>query len=84
MPVRKLLPTELAWANQRYAEIDFVPSRESDLIAVAEHDGIKAGLGRITQVQERVGELGGMIVLPAYRGQSIASHIFIKALGLNQ
>ena len=75
MHVRKLLISELDWANDRYAEIDFVTSTESDLIAVAEVNGTKAGLGRISAVSQNIGELGGIVVLPAFRGLSLAKHV---------
>jgi N-acetylglutamate synthase-like GNAT family acetyltransferase len=75
MKIRKLHASELSWANERYAEINFVPSSESDFIAVAELNGIKAGLGRVTAVNDGIGELGGMVVLPEFRGQAIAAKI---------
>jgi GNAT superfamily N-acetyltransferase len=73
--IRPLSRLELAWANERYAEIDFAPSKESDFVAVAEVDGAKAGLGRLVPMGPGIAELGGMYVLPAYRGKSIARAI---------
>lgn len=75
MHIRKILPTELTWANAQYTSINFVQSLASDLIVVAEIDGVKAGLGRITQVDNDAGELGGIFVLPEFRGRSIATGI---------
>jgi GNAT superfamily N-acetyltransferase len=73
--VRRLLASELSWANQRYDEIDFVRSSEADIIAVAELEGEKVGLGRIVPVEGNAGELGGMYGLPAYRSRSVATAV---------
>lgn len=64
--VRQLLETELAWANARYEEVQFLPSTAKDFLAVAEVGGEKVGLGRLVAVDDTTGELGGMYVLPAY------------------
>lgn len=73
--VRLAWPGELPWINGRYAEIGFQSSDGHDLIAVAEVDGQRVGLGRIVPLGERDGELGGMLVLPAWRGQAVAGRI---------
>lgn len=70
--VRLLRPDELEWANARYAEIDFLPSGAADLVAVAEVDGERAGLGRVVPVSPTAGELGGMYVFPPCRGRGVA------------
>lgn len=66
---------ELDWINQRYREVDFVASDSSDLIAVAEVGGQAAGLGRVTMADEGVGELGGIVVFPAFRASGVARQI---------
>ncbi|MGN6738975.1 GNAT family N-acetyltransferase [Dyella sp.] len=73
--VRKLAPSELDWANSKYKEIDFLPSPDSDFVAVAEIHGIAAGLGRVTKVAPGVGELGGMYVFPEHRGTGISKSL---------
>lgn len=75
LTVRTLLESELAWANRRYGEIHFLPSQARDFIAVAEIDGVKAGLGRLVPVNEGSGELGGIYVLPEFRGRQAAGAI---------
>jgi GNAT superfamily N-acetyltransferase len=70
--IRKLIPSELGWANSRYEEVDFLPSPSSDLVAVAELDGVAAGLGRVTEVAPNTGELGGMYVFPEHRGAGLS------------
>lgn len=73
--VRRLLPEELDWANACYAEIGFLPSTAADFVAVAEWAGERAALGRIVPLSGAVGELGGMYVLPAYRGRKLAARV---------
>ena len=73
--LRRSRPDELDWVNARYAEIDFVASKPGDVIAVAEANGQVAGLGRVVQVDEGVGELGGMLVFDAYRGSGLSKQI---------
>jgi N-acetylglutamate synthase-like GNAT family acetyltransferase len=82
MEIRLLRPDELAWANDRYRAIDFKESSLQDLVAVAEIDNRKVGLGRIVPVGSGIGELGGMHVLPDYQGKSIAAHIVSFLSGL--
>jgi GNAT superfamily N-acetyltransferase len=73
--IRKLTPPELHWANSRYEEVDFLPSPASDLIAVAEVHGAAAGLGRVTEVAQGIGELGGMYVFPEHRGTGLSKSL---------
>jgi GNAT superfamily N-acetyltransferase len=65
-------PAQLAWINQRYAEVDFVPCGPADIVALAEADGVPAGLGRVVPVQDGVGELGGMLVFDEFRRRGLA------------
>jgi GNAT superfamily N-acetyltransferase len=73
--VRKLEQAELAWANERYAEVDFLPSTAADFVAVVLIDGERAALGRVTDLGNNVGELGGMYVFPEFRGRGIAKRL---------
>jgi GNAT superfamily N-acetyltransferase len=66
---------DLAWANARYADIDFLPSKAADLIAIARVDGVAAGLGRVVAVADGEGELGGMYVLDGFKGLGLARRI---------
>ncbi len=77
--IRKLTASELEWANTRYAEVDFLPSAASDLVAIAEIHGAAAGMGRVTRVGANVGELGGMYVFPEHRGAGV-SRLLIQFL----
>lgn len=73
--VRKILGSELGWANARYAEIGFVAAAETDLVVIAELDGVRAGLGRLVPVAADMAELGGIYVLPQFRGKAVARAI---------
>ena len=75
MNERILEAEELAWANARYAEVNFQPSHPQDLVAVACLDGQRVGLGRLVRVADTIGELGGIYVLPGYRGRQVARDV---------
>lgn len=74
--VRRAHPEEITWINAQYQSIEFKPSvYERELIAIAEVEQQKAGLGRLVSINETVAELGGIYVLPDYRGDGIAGKI---------
>ena len=74
--IRKAFRCELEWLNARYDEVGF---RHSDfnreLIAIAEVEGNKAGLGRLVTIDSNTAELGGMYVFTEYRGYGVAGKI---------
>jgi GNAT superfamily N-acetyltransferase len=73
--VRQAELDELEWANARYAEVEFRPSSPSDLIAVAEVMGERAGLGRLVPVDPGAEELGGIYVFPRFRSLGVSKAI---------
>jgi len=73
--IGRLDPAELAWANERYAEIGFLPSPATDFIAVVHLGDTRAALGRVSQVTATTGELGGIYVFPEFRGLGIANRL---------
>ena len=74
--VRAASRADIEWINHRYKEVDFVPSIfEREVIAVAEYEGQRAGLGRLVTLDENNAELGGMYVFEPYRGKGIAKEI---------
>ena len=76
LQVRDARAEELAWANERWAEIGFVTSPPGrDLLVVAEVDGARVGLGRLVRLPSGEVELGGILVLPAFRGRGVAEAI---------
>jgi predicted GNAT family N-acyltransferase len=74
--VRQALKPEIDWINQCYDEVEFVHSSfDNEVIAVAEVEGKKAGIGRLVQVNSTSQELGGMYVFEDFRGIGIAGQI---------
>ncbi|HRE16376.1 MAG TPA: GNAT family N-acetyltransferase [Rhodocyclaceae bacterium] len=53
----------------------FLPSSASDFLVLAETEDGKAGLGRLVPIDAQCAELGGICVLPAWRGQGLARDI---------
>ena len=74
--IRAAKKADIEWINQRYEEVDFIPSIfEKEIIGVAEYEGKRAGIGRLVTIDEHNLELGGMYVFEAYRGQGIAKEL---------
>src|SRR5579862_6064334 len=74
--IRLANPNEIEWINDCYDAIQFVHSDfEKEIIAIAEVDGQKAGLGRLVTLEDGSLELGGMYVLEAFRRHGIARQI---------
>lgn len=68
--------SEIDWVNQCYDQVEFVHSNyDNELIAIAEFDGEKVGLGRLVILDEKHLELGGMYVFESYRGKGVAMQI---------
>ncbi len=71
--IRKADPSELEWINSRYDEVHFLHSIfDKEVIAIAEEQGIKKGLGRIVTIDTEHLELGGIYVFEKFRNQGIA------------
>jgi N-acetylglutamate synthase-like GNAT family acetyltransferase len=76
MKIRLAEKEDMAWVNEQYKEVNFIASDfDNEIIAIAEIDTIKAGLGRLVKIENNSFELGGMYVLEAYRKHKLATHI---------
>ena len=74
--VRQASPEEIDWINERYDEVGFIHSDLArECVAIAEVDGVRAGIGRLVRVDPATAELGGMFVLTEFRGQGVADVI---------
>lgn len=74
--VRNIRFDELDWVNSKYDEVQFVHSSfEKEIIAVAEVDGEKAGLGRLVSIYGQQYELGGMYIFEEFRKLGLATQI---------
>jgi GNAT superfamily N-acetyltransferase len=73
--------SEIAWVNERYDEVEFVHSNfDREIIAIAEFEEQKAGVGRLVSVDEAHLELGGMYVFEPFRGKGIAKKLVLFLL----
>lgn len=74
--VRTARKSEIEWINSCYDQVEFMHSDfDHEIIAIAEFDGHKAGLGRLVKVDEEHFELGGMYVFEAFRGKGAAKQL---------
>lgn len=71
--VRQAKIHDIAWVNACYDEVGFIHSEfDNELIAIAEVDGQKAGLGRCVKLEKDTSELGGIYVLQNFRNNGVA------------
>ncbi len=76
LKIRAAERQEIAWINDCYDQVEFIHSHfDSEIIAIAEFNEEKAGLGRLVEVDEKNLELGGMYIFEAFRGKGIAKEI---------
>lgn len=74
--IRLATPSEIAWINECYDQVRFIHSDfERELIAIAEVQEKKAGIGRLVTVDAKHLELGGIYVFQAFRNRGIARGI---------
>ncbi len=74
--VRSAQSDEIGWINEKYDEVQFVHSHfDKEWIAIAEVNGVKAGLGRIVTIDSQNFELGGIYVFNNFRNLGIAARI---------
>lgn len=67
---------EIYWINEQYDTIKFKHSDfNNEIIAIAEFNYVRCGLGRLVKIDKNIFELGGMYVLPGYRNYKIATQI---------
>ena len=79
LTIRCARPDDEAWIRARYAEADFVAHDPSHDVLIAEASGTPAGLGRLVPCGDGAVELGGMYVLPGFRGQGVGPGL-VRAL----
>ncbi|WP_428468534.1 GNAT family N-acetyltransferase [Photobacterium minamisatsumaniensis] len=67
---------EMSWVNSQYDTVGFKHSNyDNELIAIAEVNGERVGVGRLQRVEQSAAELGGIFVEKEYRGLGLASKI---------
>lgn len=73
LKLRNAVKGEMDWVNSCYDQVEFVHSHfDHEIIAIAEYEGQKAGLGRLVKIDEQHLELGGMYVFENFRNKGIA------------
>lgn len=76
LKIRTAERDEMTWVNNCYDKVNFIHSQfENEIIAIAEFNGEKAGLGRLVKVDDENLELGGMYVFESFRGKGVAREI---------
>ncbi len=74
--LRQAEADELPWINRQYGDVGFLPSAfDKELIVIASVDQDKAGIGRLVRIDQAHLELGGIYVLPGFRGMGVAEQI---------
>lgn len=83
--IRKATTKDLTWINQQYETVDFHTSdlKEEDVI-IAEINDQKAGVGRLRKMTEADCELGGIFVLPEFRGFGVARKVVSELIKIGQ
>lgn len=80
--IRIAKTSEIAWINECYENVGFIPSNfDKEIIAIAEYENQKAGIGRLVHIDGHNLELGGMYVFETFRGKGIARQIVDFLLG---
>lgn len=76
LKIRTAERQEMEWVNNCFDQVEFTHSHfDNEIIAIAEFDGEKAGLGRLVQIDGKNLELGGMYVFESFRGKGIAGEL---------
>lgn len=79
MKIEKASGQDLVWINRHYEQIKFKLSSPDDLQLYLTIDGLVASIGRLVRIDNENGELGGIYVLPEFRGRKLAQ-VIVNAL----
>ncbi|HDR7518037.1 GNAT family N-acetyltransferase [Bacillus mobilis] len=76
MSIQLATSNDLEWINNQYKSIGFVPSDlKCDIVAIVTYDNSYAGVGRLVQIDEDTIEMGGIFILPKFRGLQLAGEL---------
>ncbi|MBE7103798.1 GNAT family N-acetyltransferase [Bacillus cereus] len=76
MGIQLATPNDIEWINNHYESIGFVPSDlKRDKVAIITYNGEYAGVGRLVQIDEDTIEMGGIFILPQFRGLQLAGKL---------
>ncbi|EJQ95062.1 GNAT family N-acetyltransferase [Bacillus cereus] len=78
MSIQLATSKDLEWINNRYESIGFVPSDlKRDKVAIITYNGEYAGVGRLVQIDKDTIEMGGIFILPKFRGLQLAGELVL-------
>ncbi|KFN02617.1 N-acetyltransferase [Bacillus clarus] len=76
MGIQLATSNDLEWINNQYESIGFVPSDLTrDKVAIITYNDEYAGIGRLVQIDKDTIEMGGIYILPKYRGLKLAGEL---------
>ncbi|MBK5350503.1 MULTISPECIES: GNAT family N-acetyltransferase [unclassified Bacillus (in: firmicutes)] len=78
MSIQLATSKDLEWINNQYESIGFVPSDlKRDKVAIITYNSEYAGVGRLVQIDEDTIEMGGIFILPKFRGLQLAGELVL-------
>lgn len=76
MSIQLATSNDLKWINSQYDSIGFVRSDlKRDKVAIITYNNEYAGVGRLVQIDEDTLEMGGIFILPQFRGLQLAGEL---------
>ncbi|MGU3371467.1 GNAT family N-acetyltransferase [Bacillus mycoides] len=76
MSIQMAISSDLEWINNQYESIGFVQSDlERDKVAIITYKNEYAGVGRLVQIDKDTIEMGGIFILPQFRGLQLAGEL---------
>ena len=67
---------DLEWINNQYKSIGFITSDlMRDIVAIITYNDEYAGIGRLVRIDEVTIEMGGIFILPQFRGLQLAGEL---------
>ncbi|MEF7654786.1 GNAT family N-acetyltransferase [Bacillus thuringiensis] len=76
MSIQMATSNDLEWINNQYDSIGFVRSDlKRDRVAIITYNNEYAGVGRLVQIDEDTLEMGGIYILPQFRGLHLAGEL---------
>ncbi|ADY22104.1 acetyltransferase, GNAT family protein [Bacillus thuringiensis serovar finitimus YBT-020] len=76
MSIQLATSNDLEWINKQYDSIGFVRSDlNREKVAIITYNNEYAGVGRLVQIDEDTLEMGGIYILPQFRGLHLAGEL---------
>ncbi|PEC56681.1 GNAT family N-acetyltransferase [Bacillus cereus] len=76
MSIQFATSNDLEWINKQYDSIGFVRSDlNREKVAIITYNNEYAGVGRLVQIGEDTIEMGGIFILPQFRGLQLAGEL---------